>query len=434
MNVSMVGSGYVGTTAAACLADVGHEVLAIDVDETVVEAINAGEAPIHEPGLDELVAAHGGDRLRATSDYGAILETDLTLLALPTPSDEEGAIDSSIIEAAARSVGEALAGAADDHADDHVVAVKSTVLPGITEDRIGPAIADAAGGTLDVDVHVATNPEFLREGTAVSDFRTPHKIVIGAETELAADRIERLYAPIVESADPAIVHTSRRAGMLVKYANNAFLAAKISLINDIGNVCKLHDVDAYEIADAIGLDPRIGEQFLRSGVGWGGSCFPKDVDALIYAARERGYEPAMLEAAVTVNDRQPERLLSLLDRHVDPAGKRIAVLGLAFKPGTDDVRNSRAFPVIEGLRERGADVVAYDPVAIENARERVPDIEYAETAAAALEDAHAAVVVTDWDEFAALEEAFDSMAEPIVIDGRRIVEPTDRIVYEGLTW
>jgi len=403
MNVSVVGSGYVGTTAAACLADAGHRVVAIDIDESVVETINDGEAPIHEPGMEGLVETHAGDRLTATTDYAAVRETDVTLLALPTPTSPDGSIDTSIIEAGAEALGEALA----DHDEPHVVAVKSTVLPGVTEDRIAPRLgADR--------IHLATNPEFLREGTAVEDFQSPDKIVIGTDSDLAADRLEELYAPIVEAAssEPTVVRTTLPAGMMIKYANNAFLAGKISLINDLGNVCKEYGVDAYEVADAIGLDDRIGSRFLRSGVGFGGSCFPKDISALIAAAREKEYDPLMLEAAVEVNDRQPERLLEVLDRHVDPAGERIAVLGLAFKPGTDDVRNSRAFPVIEGLQDRGAEVVAYDPVATENAREQAPEIEYADSAAEALSGAGGAVVVTDWDEFAALDEEFDAMARP----------------------
>jgi UDPglucose 6-dehydrogenase len=220
---------------------------------------------------------------------------------------------------------------------------------------------------------------------------------------------------------------------MVKYANNAFLASKVSLINDIGNVCKEFGVDAYEIADAIGLDDRISARFLRSGLGWGGSCFPKDTAALIAAAREQGYDPAVLDAAVTVNDRQPDRLLDLLDDHTDVAGERVAVLGLAFKPGTDDVRGSRAVPVIDGLQQRGAEVVAYDPVAVEKMRERRPDVTYAGSAGTALDGAVAALVVTDWDEFDALDEEYDRMSEPVVIDGRRIEVP-ERVSYEGLTW
>jgi len=430
MDVSIVGSGYVGTTVAACLADIGHDVVNVDIDESVVDAINAGETPIHEPGLDPLVSTYGGDGLRATTDYGAVRETDLTILALPTPSDEDGSIDLSTMKTGAQSVGEALA----ETDGYHLVVVKSTVVPGTTEEVLEPLVTETAGTTAGA-VGVAVNPEFLREGSAVDDFMHPDRVVLGTDgDERALDLLAELYEPIVLEWDVPVIETGRREAEMIKYANNAFLAAKVSLINDIGNVCKEYGVDAYEVADAIGLDDRIGERFLRSGVGWGGSCFPKDVDALRTAAREASYEPAMLDAAMAVNDRQPERLLGLLDEHVDVAGKRVAVLGLSFKPGTDDIRNSRAIPVIEGLRERAAEVVAYDPVAVEAMRERFPDIEYAESAAAALEGAHGAVVVTDWEEFATLDGEFDAMARPVVVDGRRVVTRREGITYEGLTW
>ncbi|WP_226022901.1 UDP-glucose 6-dehydrogenase AglM [Halomicrobium salinisoli] len=436
MNVSIVGSGYVGTTVAACLADMGHEVTTIDVDEDVVDAVNAGETPIHEPGLDELVAEHGGDRLRATADYDAVRETDLTMLALPTPATEDGSIDLQYMEAGASALGEALAGV--DEADGvHVVVTKSTVIPGTTEDVLAERIAEA-GPERGEDFLVASNPEFQREGTAVEDFLNPDKLVFGTDDERATERLGDLYAPLRESVDGdvPVVETGVAEAEMIKYANNAFLASKVSLINDLGNVCKEFGVDAYEVADAIGLDHRISERFLRSGVGFGGSCFPKDVSAIVAAAREEGYEPAVLQAALDVNDRQPERLLSLLDDRVDVDGKRVAVLGLAFKPGTDDCRNTRAKPVVEGLIERGAEVVAYDPVAVEAFRQYAPELDFeaAESAAAALEDAHAAVVVTGWDEFAALDGAFDEMAEPVVVDGRNVVERREDITYEGLTW
>jgi UDPglucose 6-dehydrogenase len=426
MNLSVVGSGYVGTTLGACLAEFGHEITAVDVDETVVERINRGEAPIHEPGLDDLVAAHGGTTLRATTDHAAIADTSVTFLALPTPSNDDGSIDTAIIEAAAESVGDALA----EKAEDHLVVVKSTVVPGTTEDVLAPTIREHAGE----DVDVAVTPEFLREGSAVEDFHDPDKLVFGTETERATELLYEIFEPLLAETDAPVVETDPRTAAMIKYANNAFLAAKVSLINDIGNVCKEHGVDAYEVADAIGLDDRIGERFLRSGVGFGGSCFPKDVAAIVAAAREQGYEPELLAAALSVNDRQPERLLGLLDEHVDIEDRRVAVLGLAFKPGTDDIRNSRAIPVIEKLQERGADVVAYDPVATENMRERFGAVEYADSAAAALDGAAGAVVVTDWDEFAALDGEFDAMAEPVVVDGRRVVERREGITYEGLTW
>jgi len=432
MHVSVVGSGYIGTTIAAWFAELGHRVTNVDIDETVVEAINAGEAPIHEPGLDELIAEHGGDRLRATTEYADVRDTDVTFLALPTPSQDDGGIDLSAMKAGAGSLGEAIA----EKDDEHLVVVKSTVIPGTTEKVVTPIIENASGKTAGDDFHVAMNPEFLREGFALGDFKDPDKIVYGATADAAFDTLDRVYAPLIDAAegDPAIVKTAIKEAEMIKYANNAFLATKISLINEIGNVCKEYGVDAYEVADAIALDHRIDEHFLRSGVGWGGSCFPKDVDALRHAARERGYDPVLLDATVEVNDRQPERMLDLLDDHVDVEGKRVAVLGLAFKPGTDDVRYTRAIPIIEGLQKRGANVVGYDPVATENMREHFPDLEYADSAAKALADAHAAMVVTDWDEFAALEDAFDAMADPVVIDGRRIIERRDGITYEGLTW
>ncbi|NHN60095.1 MULTISPECIES: UDP-glucose 6-dehydrogenase AglM [Halorussus] len=430
MNVSIVGSGYVGTTVAACLADYGHEVTNVDIDESTVDSINAGEAPIHEPGLDDLVAEYGGNQLNATTDYAAVRDTDVTFLALPTPSRDDGSIDLDIMEAGARSLGEALA--AKD--DPHVVVVKSTVVPGTTEDTIAPILEETSGKTLDQDTHVAMNPEFLREGSAVEDFQNPDKVVFGTRTDLANERLREVFDPLLADSDAALVETGLREAEMIKYANNAFLATKVSLVNELGNVCKEYGVDAYEVMEAIGLDDRIGERFLRSGVGWGGSCFPKDTAALIAAARDADYEPTLLDAAVEVNDKQPERMLDLLERHVDHAGRRVAVLGLAFKPGTDDTRNSRAIPIIEGLQERDAEVVAYDPVATENMRERFPDVEYADSAAAALADAHGALVVTDWDEFAALDDEFDAMADSVVVDGRRIVDRRDGLTYEGLTW
>jgi UDPglucose 6-dehydrogenase len=426
VNISIVGSGYVGTTIAACFADLGHTVVNVDIDADVVDSINDGEAPIHEPGLEERIEAHAGGNLRATTEYDATRETDVTFLALPTPSQDDGRIDRSIMEAGAESLGEALAGK-----DDHLVVVKSTVVPGTTEELVAPALE--RGGF--ENATLAMNPEFLRMGTAVEDFLDPDKVVFGASGEDAYARLADVYDPLLSRADdPTVVETGLREAEMIKYANNAFLASKVSLINDLGNICKEFDVDAYEVADAIAHDDRISGQFLRSGVGWGGSCFPKDTAAIIGAAKDAGYDPAVLEAAVEVNDRQPERMLALLDHHVDVAGERVAVLGLSFKPGTDDIRGSRALPVVDGLQERGADVVAYDPVATEKMAERRPDVEYVDSAADALASAVGALVVTDWDEFAALDDEFDEMRERVVVDGRRIVEPRDGVTYEGLTW
>jgi UDPglucose 6-dehydrogenase len=901
MDISVLGSGYVGTTIAACFADLGHDVTAIDIDEGIVASLNDGEAPIHEPGLDELIATHAGDNLTATTDYAVVPETDVTFMALSTPSKADGSIDTSIIESAATMLGEAIA----DTDRSHQVVVKSTVVPGTTQDVIAPLIAEGSGGTVGEDFEIGMNPEFLREGSAVSDFQDPDKVVLGGETDGIRETMRAVFEPLVDRVETSVVETGIKEAEMIKYANNALLATKISAINEIGNVCKEYDVDTYEVADAVGLDHRIGRAFLDSGVGYGGSCltgdqrvlakdeegtklltleafyerygsgdeldgvsvlscdengnfsfesvlaatrrryeddlytigtkmnkevtvtkdhpmvtiesggptvtlaeeltegdtlpvgtglpsdpveefdlvdlvsrsdsfdntnvylkpsfdletvkdrfrtalteydrqfsydkrhgfvrdnyltldaflvaedslpvertdlalyttagggqtyvpaklpadesfwrfigyylseghvnedesghgattrkrvflsfhptdeqayvsdvegyldelgiryrtetqetatqievssrvlayflewlgcgtgsysaeipdlayqevpknrkallsglfrgdgyieytshsnavvydygsvsenliqgmqfllhslgivpsyktsqstkstmsahflrvsskrqiaalkemflseertkiqgrldayekecgplgytdggafttvdvndigvsdertevyslevennhtfvttdglvvhncFPKDVAALIATARDVDYDPSLLDAVVEVNEKQPQRMLGLLDDHTDVAGERVAVLGLSFKPGTDDIRESRAIPVIEGLQERGAEVVGYDPVATEEMRERFPDIEYAGSAGEALDGAVAAMFTTDWDEFTALDEEFDRMADPVVVDGRRIVTRRAGLTYEGLTW
>ncbi|MFA9428400.1 UDP-glucose 6-dehydrogenase AglM [Natronorubrum sp. A-ect3] len=428
MHITVIGSGYVGTTIAACFADLGHDVTAIDIDEEIVETLNDGQSPISEPGLDDLLETHAGNRLEATTSYDAVPESDVTFLAIGTPSNDDGSIDLGALEAAAEATGEAVA----DKDERHLVVIKSTVTPPSIETVLEPAVHRGAGENENIEVGM--NPEFLREGSAVSDFLSPDKLVFGASSEWGTDRLHTVFEPLLEDHDADIVETDPQTASMIKYANNAFLASKISLVNDLGNICKEFDLDAYEVMEAIGLDDRISEQFLRSGVGWGGSCFPKDVNAIIAAAHEEDYDPAVLEATVEVNDRQPERMLELLADHVDLEGARIAVLGLAFKPQTDDIRNSRAIPMIELLKEQGAEIVAYDPVAVDPMQERFPDIEYVSSAADALDGADGTVVVTDWDEFATLDEEFDTMATPVVIDGRRIVQPRDEITYEGLTW
>jgi UDPglucose 6-dehydrogenase len=423
MELGIVGSGYVGTTVAACLADAGHDVVNVDVDEEVVDAVNDGRSPIHEDGLDELVAAHAGDRLRATTEHAALRDVDCVFLCLPTPSRDDGSIDLGPFASGVDAVAEALSGVD----DPPIVVTKSTVVPGTNEEVVVPALDDAVD-----DVAVVMNPEFLREGSAVADFTDPDKVVVGGSDERALDVVERVYEPVVDAETP-VVRTGLREAETIKYANNVFLATKVSLVNDVGNVCKELDVDTYEVMDAVGLDHRIGSAFLRSGLGWGGSCFPKDVDAFRAVARAEGYEPPVIDAAVTVNDGQPARMLDLLRRHVDVDGARVAVLGLSFKPGTDDVRNSRALDLIEALSEAGADVVAHDPVAIENARKQYPEVDFETETADALEGAEAAMIATGWPAYDDLDYA--PMSRRVVIDGRRISVDREALdVYEGLCW
>jgi len=259
MHVSIVGSGYVGTTIAACLADFGHDVTNVEIDEGIVETINAGESPIHEPGLAERIAEHAGENLRATTDYGAVRETDVTFLCLPTPQQDDGSLDLGAMRAASASLGDALA----EKEGDHLVVVKSTVLPGTTEDVVGPIVSDHAGRAIGDGIELAMNPEFLRMGTAVQDFLEPEKIVVGATDPAAADTLRDLYAPMLEQG-ATFVETGLREAELIKYANNAFLASKVSLVNELGNIAKEYDVDAYEVLEAVGLDDRISARFMRS--------------------------------------------------------------------------------------------------------------------------------------------------------------------------
>ncbi|OIB56015.1 UDP-glucose dehydrogenase family protein [Natrialba sp. SSL1] len=455
MHVSIIGSGYVGTTIAACLADLGHEVVNVEIDEAIVETINAGEAPIHESGLAERIADHAGPdadhadsdgpsmsgNLRATTDYADVRETDVTFLCLPTPQAEDGSLDLAPMRAGSESLGRALEPTVgeSDAESDHLVVVKSTVLPGTTEDVVGPILERESGTAIGEGLDLAMNPEFLRMGTAVRDFLEPDKVVVGATSDAAAATLRDLYAPILEREETDLVETDVREAELIKYANNAFLASKVSLVNELGNIAKEYGADAYEVLEAVGLDDRISARFMRSGLGWGGSCFPKDVAALRAGAREQGYDPDLLDAVVSVNDEQPTRLVSLLADHVSLDSARIAVLGLSFKPGTDDIRKSRALDVIDELQSRGASVVAYDPVAMDNVREQYGEtrfdgaLEFAASPDDALSNADGAVVATDWPEFDEL--SFDEMAQRVVVDGRRVeIDERKLDVYEGLTW
>lgn len=427
MKISVIGSGYVGSVTAACFAEVGHEIVCVDIDEKKVEQINAGIPPIYEEGLGDLLRKYAGKKLIATIDYEfAVRETDISFICVGTPSAEDGSIDLSIVRAAATNIGEALA----KKKGYHVVVVKSTVVPETTEKFVLPVLEEASGKTAGKDFGVAMNPEFLREGKAVHDFMHPDKIVIGAIDRKSGDLISELYRKF----ECEVTRTNPTTAEMIKYANNSLLATKISFANEIGNICKKLGIDTYEVMAAVGKDFRISPRFLNSGAGFGGSCFPKDVKALIGKAKAIGYSPILLESVIAVNEKQPLLMTEILIRKIgNLAGKKIAVLGLAFKNETDDIRESRAIPVIAELLRLGAKISAYDPMAIENMKRVFPTIEYSGKAEDALKGADACLVMTEWDEFRQLESEFENMKEKIVIDGRRVIEAKN-IDYEGLCW
>ncbi len=431
MKVSIIGSGYVGSVSAACFAELGHEVICIDIDEKKVEMINSGRAPIWEEGLDDLLEKYSQKTLIATSDYDyAVQNSDASFICVGTPSGEDGSIDLSIVRAASASLGKAIA--KKDHY--HVVVVKSTVVPETTEKVVLPIVEEHSGKKAGKDFGVVMNPEFLREGKAVYDFMHPDKIVVGAIDERSGFVISELYRGL----DCEITHTNPRTAEMIKYVNNSLLATKISFSNEVGNICKQLGIDTYEVMDAVGTDFRIERSFLNSGAGFGGSCFPKDVKAIIGKANEIGYKPQLLESVVGVNDRQPLKMVELLQGKLgDLKNKKIAVLGLAFKNDTDDIRESRSIPVIAELLRQEADIAAYDPMAEENMRKIFPDITYCEYSSEALEEAEGCLIMTEWVEFGKLDKEFELMTKKVVIDGRKMIEPeklsTD-IDYEGICW
>jgi UDPglucose 6-dehydrogenase len=421
MNLSIVGTGYVGLVTGACFAKLGHNVICVDIDEKKIDMINRGLSPLYEEGLDELLFTYGNN-IKATSDYGyAIRNSDVTFICVNTPAKRDGSIDLSFVRAATEEIGRRLK----EKTGWHLVVVKSTVLPGTTRDFVLPLLEKHSSKKAGIDFGLAMNPEFLREGVAVKDFLAPDRIVIGYYDERSRDLLKELYT----NFSCPLVETSLSAAEMIKYASNAFLATKISFINEIGNMCKRVGVDTYEVAEGMGYDKRIGRTFLESGIGWGGSCFPKDLHALIAWAQELGEEPGILERVVEVNDLQPRKIIELLKRHVpELTGRTIGVLGLAFKPGTDDIRGSRADLIVKQLIEEGAVVKAYDPEAMENFKELYPhkQIEYCFSAEEVL-SSDAILILTKWEEFRALD-----YRGKVVIDGRRLEEAKKAKIYEGV--
>ena len=419
MHIAVIGTGYVGLVTGACFAEFGVDVTCVDVDADKIHRLEAGVMPIYEPGLEQLVTKNvQAGRLRFTTNVKEAVEQALVIfLAVGTPPMSDGSPDLSFVESAARSVAEQMNGY-------KVIVTKSTVPIG-TGERIRKLIREHQRSPLAFGI--VSNPEFLREGAAINDFMRPDRVVIGSADEEAIAIMRDLYRPLYLIEAPVVI-TSLEAAELTKYAANAFLATKISFINEIANLCEKIGCDVHDVARAMGMDKRIGSKFLHPGPGFGGSCFPKDTRALAAVAQEFGAESLIVDAVIEVNRRQRSIMLPKIESLVGPvSGKTIAILGLAFKPETNDIREAPAQEIIRGLLERGAKVRAYDPVAIEETAKVLSEVEYAEDEYEAVKDADALVIVTEWNQFRALDmkRIRDLMKAPRIADLRNIYEPAD---------
>jgi UDPglucose 6-dehydrogenase len=417
MHIAVVGTGYVGLVTGTCFAEFGVDVTCVDVDAEKIERLRRGQIPIYEPGLEQLVTKNAeAGRLHFTTDLQAAVEHALVIfLAVGTPPKEDGSADLSFLEEAARQIARTMTGY-------KVIVTKSTVPVG-TGALVRRIIAEHQPKPL--NFAVVSNPEFLREGAAIDDFMRPDRIVIGSDDEGAIAIMRDLYRPLYLIETPFVI-TSIEAAELIKYAANAFLATKISFINEIANLCDLVGADVHDVARAIGMDNRIGRKFLHPGPGFGGSCFPKDTRALAHIARTYGAESLIVNAVIEVNERQHHLMIDKIERLLgDLRGREIAVLGLAFKPKTDDMREAPSVDIIRDLLARGAHVRAYDPVAMNAARTILPDITYAADEYAAVAGADALVFVTEWNEFRALdmERIKGLLRQPKIADLRNIYEP-----------
>jgi UDPglucose 6-dehydrogenase len=428
MRIAMIGTGYVGLVSGACFSDFGHSVTCIDKDESKIAALQRGELPIYEPGLNQLVASNvAAGRLDFSLDLkNAVAQAEAVFIAVGTPSRRgDGHADLSYVHAAAREIAANLRGFT-------VVITKSTVPVGTGDDveRIIAEINPTA------DVVVASNPEFLREGAAIRDFKHPDRIVVGTDDERARKVISEIYRPLYLNQPPTM-YTGRRTAELIKYAANAFLATKISFINEIADLAERAGADVQEVARGIGLDNRIGSKFLHAGPGFGGSCFPKDTRALVKTAQDHGVPLRIVEAVLAVNDNRKRAMARKVATALGGSlrGKTVGVLGLTFKPNTDDMREAPSIQLITGLQDMGATVQAYDPVGMEQARIELPDIIYCDGPYACAAKADALVIVTEWEQFRALDltRLKKEMAQPVIVDLRNIYRPDEMAEY-GFTY
>jgi len=419
MHIAVIGSGYVGLVTGACFAEFGVDVACVDVDADKIAQLSRGQATIYEPGLDQLLQKNlQAGRLRFTTDLRSAVEpASVVFLAVGTPPNRDGSADLTFVDNAARAVAA--------HIQSYkVIAMKSTVPVG-TGKRLTALIKDHLPSG--ADFSVVSNPEFLREGAAIGDFMRPDRVVIGSNDERATELMRELYRPLFLIETPFVI-TSVEGAELTKYAANAFLATKISFINEIANLCEKVGCDVHQVARAVGMDRRIGSKFLHPGPGFGGSCFPKDTRALSVIGRQYDSPTTIVDAVIDVNDRQRKSMLPKIERLTGGlSGKRIAVFGLSFKPETDDMRDAPSVDIIYGLIDAGATVVAYDPVAQDEAEKHLPKIEYAEDEYAAASGADALVFITEWNQFRALDmkRIHDLMKSPRIADLRNIYQPED---------
>ncbi len=444
MKVSVLGSGYVGLVSGVCLAEKEHDVVCVDLDLDKVKKINNAIPPIYEEGLGELLTKNVESRkLKATTELrDAVLNSDITLIAVGTPFDGE-VIDLSYVEVAARQIGEALK----EKKTYHVVVVKSTVVPGTSDEVVLPIIEDASGKKAGVDFGVGMNPEFLREGEAIIDFMFPDRIVLGGGDERTHAVLEQLYSSF---SGVDILKTNNSTAEMIKYASNSLLATMISFSNEIGNLCSLIEgIDAIDVFNGVHLDKRVSPimndgkrvvpsltSYLEAGCGFGGSCFPKDVKALVAYGKRKNMRMNLLDSVMAVNRNQPQQMISRLTKHIpDLRGKTISVLGLAFKPGTDDMRESPAIPIIKWLHEQGCKIKAYDPIAQHEAEAvfEYYDIEYCSKLSEAIDDVDAIMLITRWDDFKNIGQLIrEKNPQPLLVDGRRMIDKNSIENYEGI--
>jgi UDPglucose 6-dehydrogenase len=419
MRVNMIGAGYVGLVSGACFADFGHQVVCIDKDVRKVDALKRGEIPIFEPGLDALVEANAQQgRLEFSTDTARVKDADAVFIAVGTPSRRgDGHADLTYVYEAVREIAPLLSPKA-------VVVTKSTVPVG-TGDEIERILRELRK---DAEIQVVSNPEFLREGAAIQDFKHPDRIVVGTDDQTARDVLAEIYRPLYLNTPP-LLYVSRRTAELIKYAANAFLATKITFINEIADLCEQVGADVQEVSRGIGLDNRIGGKFLHAGPGFGGSCFPKDTSALLKTAQDYGVPLRIVETVSAVNEQRKRamarKVVAALDGSV--RGKTVAVLGLTFKPNTDDTRDSPAIPLITALHDLGATVRGYDPAGMDQAKPLLPAVTYCTSAYSAAEGADAVVIATEWEQFRALDlqRLKSLMARPVIVDLRNIYRPDE---------